>query len=94
MLVKTSHGITKEHALERFKEFGDLAYQVHHMGSSSLAPLLIKKPLDDNTIQSLNERLKPATVINIAVTELSVAPSTDLSETDLRIIKCLLLIRC
>jgi DNA-binding Lrp family transcriptional regulator len=42
-------------------------------------------------VVSLNERLKPATIINIAVTELSVA-STDLSETDLRIIKCLLLL--
>ncbi len=40
-------------------------------------------------VVSLNERLKPATIINIAVTELSVT-STDLSETDLRIIKCLL----
>ena len=91
VLVKTSHGITKGDAIKRVKEFGDLAYQVHHMGSTSVAALIIKKPLDDNTIQSLNERLKPATVINIAVTELSVSASTDLSETDLRIIKCLLL---
>ena len=44
-----------------------------------------------HTIQSLNERLKPATVMSIAVTELSVSESTDISETDLRIIKCLLL---
>jgi DNA-binding Lrp family transcriptional regulator len=56
-----------------------------------VAALVIKKPLDDNIIQSLNDRLKPATIINITVTELSVAASTDLSETDLRIIKCLLL---
>jgi DNA-binding Lrp family transcriptional regulator len=90
VLVKTSHGITKEDVIQRVKEFGDLAYHVHHMGSTSVAALTIKKPLDDNIIQSLNERLKPATVINIAVTELSVA-STDLSETDLRIIKCLLI---
>jgi DNA-binding Lrp family transcriptional regulator len=61
------------------------------MGSTSVAALIIKKPLDDNIIQSLNKRLKPATVINIAVTELSVAASNDLSETDLRIIKRLLL---
>ena len=54
-----------------------------------MAALIIKKPLDDNVIQSLNERLKPAAIINITVTELSVA-SMDLSETDLRIIKCLL----
>jgi DNA-binding Lrp family transcriptional regulator len=59
------------------------------MGSTSVAALIIKEPLENNTIQSLNERLKPATVVNIAVTELSVATSTDLSETDLRIIKCL-----
>ena len=91
VLVKTSHGITKDDAIKRVKEFGDLAYQVHHMGSTSVAALIIKKPLDDNTIQSLNERLKPATVINIAVTELSVSASTGLSETDLRIIKYLLL---
>ena len=90
VLVKTSHGITKEDVIQRVKEFGDLAYHVHHMGSTSVAALIIKKPLDDNIIQSLNERLKPAIVINIAVTELSVA-STDLSETDLRIIKCLLI---
>jgi DNA-binding Lrp family transcriptional regulator len=90
VLVKTSYGITKDDAIQRFKEFGDLAYHVHHMGSTSVTALIIKKPLDDNTIQSLNECLRPATVINIAVTELSVE-SNDLSETDLRIIKCLLL---
>jgi DNA-binding Lrp family transcriptional regulator len=90
VLVKTSHGITKDVVIQRVKEFGDLTYHVHHMGSTSVAALIIKKPLDDNIIQSLNDRLKPATVINIAVAELSVA-SNDLSETDLRIIKCLLL---
>ncbi|MGH9963934.1 MAG: AsnC family transcriptional regulator [Nitrososphaeraceae archaeon] len=90
VLVKTSYGITKDDVIQRVKEFGDLAYHVHHMGSISVAALIIKKPLDDNIIQSLNDRLKPATVINIAVAELSVA-SNDLSETDLRIIKCLLL---
>jgi len=91
VLVKTSHGITKDDVIQRVKEFGDLAYHVHHMGSTSVAALIIKKPLDGNIIQSLNERLKLATVINITVTELSVAASDDLSETDLRIIKCLLL---
>jgi DNA-binding Lrp family transcriptional regulator len=54
-----------------------------------VAALIIKNPLYDNIIQSLNDRLKSAFVVNIAVTELST--STDLSETDLRIIKCLLL---
>jgi DNA-binding Lrp family transcriptional regulator len=91
VLVKTSQGIAKDDVIQRIKEFGDLAYHVHHMGSTSVAALIIKKPLDDNIIQLLNERLKPATIINIAVTELSVA-STDLSETDLRIVKCMLLL--
>jgi DNA-binding Lrp family transcriptional regulator len=90
VLVKTSHGITKDVVIQRVKEFGDLTYHVHHMGSTSVAALIIKKPLDDNIIQSLNDRLKPATVVRTSVAELSVA-STDLSETDLRIIKCLLL---
>ena len=91
VLVKTSHGITKDDVIQHVKEYGDLAYHVYHMGSTSVAALIIKKPLDDNIIQSLNKRLKPATLINIAVTELSVAASNDLSETDLRIIKRLLL---
>ena len=51
--------------------------------------LIIKKSLNNNIIKSLNDSLIPATVINIAVSELSVY--TDLSETDLRIIKCMLL---
>jgi DNA-binding Lrp family transcriptional regulator len=58
---------------------------------TSVAALIIKKPLDEKITQSLNDRLKPATVVRISVAELSVAASTDLSETDLRIIKCLLL---
>src|ERR671921_806633 len=90
VLIRTSNGITKDDVIQRIKEFGDLAYNVHHMGRTSVAALVIKKPLDDNIIQSLNERLRPATIINIAVTELCVAGSTGLSETDLRIIKCLL----
>ena len=60
----------------------EIAYHVHHMGSTSVAALIIKKPLDEKIIQSLNDRLKPATVVSISVAELSVAPSTDLSETD------------
>jgi DNA-binding Lrp family transcriptional regulator len=90
VLVRTSNGITKDDVIQRVKQFGDLAYHVHHMGNTTVAALVIKKPLDDSIIQLINERLIPATVINIAVTELSVA-SNDLSETDLRIIKCLLL---
>ena len=89
VLVRTNNGITKDNVIQRVKQLGDLAYNVHHMGKTSVAALIINKSLDDNIIQSLNDCLKPATVSSIAVSELSV--STGLSETDLRIIKCLLL---
>jgi DNA-binding Lrp family transcriptional regulator len=89
VLVRTNNGITKDDVIQRVKQFGDLAYHVHHMGRTSVAALIIKKPLDDSIIQSLNERLNPAIVIGLAVSELSL--STDLGETDLRIIRCLLL---
>ena len=89
VLVRTNNGITKDDVIQRVKQFGDLAYHVHHMGRTSVAALIINKPLDDNLIQSLNDRLKPATIIGLAVSELYL--STDLSETDLRIIRCLLL---
>jgi DNA-binding Lrp family transcriptional regulator len=90
VLIRISNGITKDDVIQRVKEFGDLAYHAHHVGSTSVAALIIKKPLDEKIIQSLNDRLKPATVVRTSVAELSV-PSTDLSDTDLRIIKCLLL---
>jgi DNA-binding Lrp family transcriptional regulator len=90
VLVRTSNRITKDDVIQRVKEFGDLAYHVHHMGRTSVAALIIKKPLDDRIIQSINDRLKPANVVSISIIELSVA-SADLSETDLRIIKCLLI---
>jgi DNA-binding Lrp family transcriptional regulator len=89
ILVTTNNGITKDDVIQRVKKFGELAYHVHHMGRTSVAALLIKSPLDNNIGQSLNDRLKPATVISVAFSELSV--SMDLGETDLRIIKCLLL---
>jgi DNA-binding Lrp family transcriptional regulator len=89
VFVKTNIGITKDDVIQRVKQFGALAYHVHHMGRTCVAALIINKSLDDNIIQSLNDCLKPATVISITVSQLSV--STDLSETDLRIIKCLLL---
>jgi DNA-binding Lrp family transcriptional regulator len=82
VLVRTSNGITKDDVIQRVKQFGDLAYHVHHMGRTSVA-LIIKKPLDDNIIQSLKDSLKPATVSGIAVSKLSV--STSLSETDLSV---------
>jgi DNA-binding Lrp family transcriptional regulator len=90
VLIRTSSGITKDDVIQRVREFGDLAYHAHHVGSTSVAALIIKKPLDEKIIQPLNDRLKPATVVRTSVTELSVV-STDLSDTDLRIIKCLLL---
>jgi DNA-binding Lrp family transcriptional regulator len=89
ILTKTNNGITKDDVVQRVKQLGDIAYNVHHIGRTSVAALLIKKSLNDNFIKSLNDRLKPATVINISVAELSVYK--DLSETDLRIVKCLLL---
>lgn len=54
-----------------------------------MAALIIKKSLDNKTIQSLSDSIKPATVSSVVVSEFPV--STNLSETDLRIIKCLLL---
>jgi DNA-binding Lrp family transcriptional regulator len=89
VLARANNGITKDDVIQRVKQFGDLAYHVHHMGRTSVAALVINKSLDDNIIQSLNDCLKPAIVNRISVSELPV--STDPSETDLRIIKCLLL---
>jgi len=88
-LLRTNNGITKDDIIQRVKQFGDLAYHVHHMGRTSMAALIINRSLNDNFIQSLNDCLKPATVSRISVSELSV--STDPSETDLRIIRRLLL---
>jgi DNA-binding Lrp family transcriptional regulator len=86
MLVMRSNGMTKEDIVERVKQFGDLAYHVDHMGRTLMAALIIKKSSDNKIIRSLTDTLKPATVSTIAVSELPA--STDLSETDLRIIKC------
>jgi len=90
LLVRANNGITEDDAIQRIKEFGDLAYHVHHMGRTSVAALIIKKLLVEKIIQSLNDHLKPASVVSISVVELSVAP-IELSDTDMRIIKCLLL---
>src|SRR5919109_1616564 len=89
VLVRANNGIAKDDVIRRVKQFGDLAYHVHHMGRTSVAAIIIKKPLDDSIIQSLNDLLKPAAVISIAVSERTI--STNPSETDLRVIKCLLL---
>ena len=90
ILVKTSNGIKKDDVIERVKQLGDIAYHIHHMGRTCVAALIIEKPLDDLIVQSLNHRLKPATVVSITTLERRVE-SINLSETDLRIIKCLLL---
>ena len=62
---------------------------MHHFGRTSVAALIIKESLEDKTIQLLNNSLKPATINRISVSETPVSMSP--SETDLRIIKCLLL---
>jgi len=90
ILIKTSNGITKDDVIKRFMHIGNLAYYVHHMGRTCVTALIIEKPLDDLFIQSLDQHLKPATVVNIFVLERDVG-SINLTETDLRIIKCLLL---
>ena len=89
VLIKTSNGINKDEVIEYIKQLGDLAYHVHHMGRTCVAALIIEKPLDDVFVQSLNHRLRPATVVSITILERHVE-SINLSETDLRIIKCLL----
>ena len=80
VLVRTSNRITKDDVIQRVKEFGDLAYHVHHMGRTSVAALIIKKPLDDRIIQSINDRLKPANVVSISIIELSMHPQKILSQ--------------
>jgi DNA-binding Lrp family transcriptional regulator len=62
VLVRTNIGITKDDVIQRVKQFGALAYHVHHIGRTSVAALIINKSLDDNIIQSLNDCLKPATL--------------------------------
>lgn len=91
ILMRTSNGITKDEIIKRVKQFGDIAYHVHHMGRTCVAALILKKPLDDEHLQSLDQHLKPATVVSTTVLDRSVE-SINLSETDLRLIKCLLLL--
>jgi DNA-binding Lrp family transcriptional regulator len=88
VLVSRNDGITKEDIIGRIKQFGDLVFHVHHIGRTSMAAVIIKEPWDDKIVQSLNDSLKPAIIKEILVFELPV--SIHLSETDLRIIKCLL----
>lgn len=86
--IRTNNVMTKDDAIRRARQFGDLAFHVHQMGRTTVAALVVNESWDNNAIRSLNDCLKPAVISTIAVSH--VPPSADLSETDLRIIKCLL----
>jgi DNA-binding Lrp family transcriptional regulator len=88
VLVRTNNGITKDDLIQRVRQFGDLAFDVHQIGRNSVVALIINESWNHNTIKSFADYIKPATVSSIAVSHVPV--STDPSETDLRIIKCLL----
>jgi DNA-binding Lrp family transcriptional regulator len=89
VLVIRNKDITKDDVIERIKQFGDLTLHIHHMGRTSMAAVVIKESVSDKFVQSLNDYLHPAVVKGIVVSERPV--STGLSETDLKILKCLLL---
>jgi DNA-binding Lrp family transcriptional regulator len=89
ILIRINKRITKDEVIRRVKRIGDIAYHVHHVGRTSVAALIIKESLDDKIIQSLTTSLRPASINRIFVSEQQVSSSA--SETDLRIIKCLLL---
>lgn len=91
LLIKTSNKITKDEVIQRIKRFGHLAYHIYHMGRTCVTALIIDKPLDDVTIHSIKQHLLPANIINISI--LNDDPvSITITETDFRIIKCLLLL--
>lgn len=73
--VRTNNGITKDDAVQRARQFGDIAYHVHQMGRVSAAGLIIKEPLDKNAVSSLDDHLKPATVSGVAVSHMPVSQS-------------------
>jgi DNA-binding Lrp family transcriptional regulator len=86
--IRTNNGITRDDAIRRIRQFGDLEAHVHQMGRISGAVLVINESWNGNTVKSLDDCLKPATVSGIAISHVPI--TTELSETDLRIIKCLL----
>jgi hypothetical protein len=45
VLISTNIGIIKDEIILRIKQFGDLAYHVHHMGKTSVDALIINKSL-------------------------------------------------
>lgn len=69
VLVKTGNGINKDDVINRVKKLGEIAYYVYHMGRTCVAALIIKKPVDDLFIKSLNRCLMPATVLSIIAIE-------------------------
>lgn len=86
--IRTNNGITRDEVVQRVRQFGDLAAHVHQMGRISGAALVIDDSWNTDAIKSLGDYLKPATISGIAVHHVPV--SMDPSETDLRIIRCLL----
>ncbi len=88
VLIRTNSGISREEVVQRVRQFGDLASHVHHVGRISGADLLIEDSWNASAANSLSDRLKPATIVKIAVSHVPV--SMEPSETDLRIIMCLL----
>jgi hypothetical protein len=50
--VRTNNGITKDDVIQHVKEFGDLAYHVHHMERTSVAAIVINKSLNNNDIEN------------------------------------------
>jgi DNA-binding Lrp family transcriptional regulator len=89
IVVTRNKGVSKDEIIKRITYFGDLNFHVHLMGRTSMAALIIKESLDDKIVQILNDSLKPAIINNIAVSEVQI--KNNLSETDMRIIKCILL---
>lgn len=89
-LIRTTNEITKDEVIQRVRKFGKLAHHVHQVGRTTVAALVINESCEDvdSYIQSLNDCIRPATVSNIVVSHVPV--SVNPSETDLRIIKCLL----
>ncbi len=88
VLIRTNNGISRDEVVQRVKRFGDLAVHVHHVGRISGADLVINDSWNANVINSLSDHLKPATISRIAVSHVPVSMVP--SETDLRIIRCLL----
>ena len=86
--IRINNGITRDEVVQRVRQFGDLAVHVHQIGRISGADLVINDSWNANAIKSLSDYLKPATISGIAVSHVPI--SMDPSETDLRIIRCLL----